>query len=69
MSDVTEINAETGEVVVREYTYEELQRRANLQKPEDPVVEQVDVPNRQSALLKLQSLGLTEEEARALAGL
>lgn len=69
MSDVTEINVETGEVVVRPYTEEEIQRRASLQKPEDPVVNQVDLPNRQSALLKLQALGLTEEEAKALAGL
>lgn len=69
MSDVTEINVETGEVVIRPYTEEEIQRRTSLQKPEDPVVNQVDLPNRQSALLKLQALGLTEEEAKALAGL
>ena len=73
MSDVTEINAETGEVTVRAYTSEEIQRRNNLEKPEDPLFDQTELSNyllnKQSALIKLQSLGLTADEAKAIVGL
>jgi len=73
MSDVTEINAETGEVVVRNYTNEEIHYRNNIEKPEDPIFDQTDLldylSNRESALTKLQSLGLTTDEAKAIVGL
>ena len=73
MSDVTEIDAETGEVVVRAYTAEEIEHRNSLEKPEEAVLQEEAVAAylsiKESALSKLMSLGLTEEEARAIAGL
>lgn len=73
MSDVTEINAETGEVLIRSYTTSEIQKRNNLEKPEDPLFDQTELlsylANRESALVKLQSLGLTTDEAKAIVGL
>jgi hypothetical protein len=73
MSDVTEINAETGEVVVRAYTAEEIQHRDAMQKPEELALQEEQIATylsiKQSAIAKLTSLGLTEEEARAIAGL
>lgn len=71
MSDVNEFNAETGQYVLRPYTEEELEQ-LNIDRnvlfepetvllPEDPIIT--------SALSKLKSLGLTEEEARAIAGI
>jgi hypothetical protein len=71
MSDVNEFNAETGQAVLRAYTAEEL---AQVQKDshvfaaaeKTPVAED---PVKASALAKLTSLGLTEEEARSIAGL
>jgi hypothetical protein len=70
MSDVTEINVETGEVAFRSYTNEEIQNINNLEAPEAPFIEiaQLD-ENKISAIAKLQALGLTEEEARAIAGI
>jgi hypothetical protein len=70
VSDVTEINVQTGQVTTREYTQEELNARANAAIPESVV----NIENsfeqhkevKQSALSKLQALGLTEEEAKAL---
>lgn len=71
MSDVVEFNVNTGEVTEREYTEEEINYKAYLESqliiPEYTEVE-VD-PIRQSALNKLQSLGLTEDEAKAIVGL
>lgn len=71
MSDVNEFNAETGEAILRPYTEEELaqvERDASISaEPETrPIGED---PLKLSALAKLTSLGLTEEEARAIAGL
>lgn len=71
MSDVIEININTGEVTEREYTEQEINYKAHLESqvviPEysEP---QID-PNKQSALDKLQSLGLTEDEAKSIVGL
>lgn len=71
MSDVNEFNAQTGQVVLRPYTAEELaqaQKDANISAaPETTPVTEDSVKT--SALAKLTSLGLTEEEARAIAGL
>ena len=73
MSDVTEIDAETGEDVVRVYTAEEIEHRNSLEKPEEAVLQEEQAAAylsiKESALSKLMSLGLTEEEARAIAGL
>jgi len=70
MSDVIEINVETGEVTTREYTEQEIINRSNMQRPEEPFIEQLEQdPNKVSALVKLQSLGLTTDEAKAIVGL
>lgn len=71
MSDVNEFNAQTGQVIQRAYTVEEL---AQAEKDSDisatPETTNVtEDPIKVSALAKLTSLGLTEEEARAIAGL
>ena len=71
MADVNEFNAQTGQVVTRAYTAEELaqaQKDANISATPDTVSVSED-PVKISALAKLTSLGLTEEEARAIAGL
>jgi hypothetical protein len=71
MSDVVEINLSTGQVTEREYTEEEISYKAYLENqlviPEPTEVE-ID-SNIQSALNKLKALGLTEAEARAIAGI
>jgi hypothetical protein len=70
VSDVTEINVQTGEVTTRAYTQEELEARANAVIPESVIDIQESFEDyievKQSALSKLQALGLTEEEARAI---
>lgn len=67
MSDVTEINVQTGEVTTRAYTQEELSARANAVIPESVLTVDNSLENyaelKQSALSKLQALGLTEAEA------
>lgn len=71
MSDVVEININTGQVTEREYTEQEISYKAYLETqlvvPEPTEIE-ID-PNVQSALNKLKALGLTEAEARAIAGI
>ena len=70
MSDVTEINVQTGQVTTRAYTPEELADRANAVAPESVIIIEESIENyaevKQSALSKLQALGLTEEEARTI---
>ena len=71
MADVNEFNAQTGQAILRPYTAEELvqaEKDASISvSPETtPVIED---HIKTSALAKLTSLGLTEEEARAIAGL
>jgi hypothetical protein len=70
VSDVTEINVQTGQVTTRAYTPEELAARTNAVAPESVVTVENSLENyaevKQSALSKLQALGLTEEEAKAL---
>jgi hypothetical protein len=71
MSDVNEFNAQTGEAVLRPYTEEELaqaQHDASI-VAEPEVIPVTEDPVKLAALAKLTSLGLTEEEARAIAGL
>lgn len=63
MEKITEINCETGEVVERDETTEEIAVR------EMAAQQEVDAwAARESALAKLQVLGLTEEEVQALLG-
>jgi len=80
MIDVTEINIITGEVIEREYTPEEKASRDQRQSEPSPeaaakiaeaqVTENTEVVElKQSALNKLVSLGLTEQEALALVGI
>ena len=72
MSDVNEFNVETGEFIIRPYTEEELvdmERMANLTTTETISIE---IPVNEalvSAIVKLQSLGLTADEAKAIIGL
>jgi hypothetical protein len=70
VSDVTEINVQTGEVTTRAYTQEELDARANAVIPESVLTVEESLEEykevKQSALSKLQALGLTEEEAKAI---
>ena len=70
VSDVTEINVQTGQVTTRAYTPEELADRANAVVPESVIIIEESIENyaevKQSALSKLQALGLTEEEAKAI---
>ena len=77
MIDVTEINISTGEITQREYTQEEINKRTELEsnppqkvidlRSQDQFSENEEVITlKQSAIDKLKSLGLTEEEARAI---
>lgn len=71
MSDIIEINVNTGQVTEREYTQAEIDYKAYLESQvnlPEPIVD----PNeelKESALSKLTALGLTEAEARAIVGL
>lgn len=71
MSQVNELNLETQEIVFREYTEEELQQRQN-ELSATVEIDSTEVgldPVKVSALDKLKSLGLTDAEARAIAGI
>lgn len=65
---VTEINAETGEVNVREFTEAEVKEHIAIQKSEKDLEAQKEAKAkaRESALAKLAALGLTEEEIASL---
>ena len=71
MSDIIEIDVTTGQITEREYTQAEIDYKAYLESQvtlPEPVVD----PNeelKQSALSKLTTLGLTEEEARTIVGI
>lgn len=70
MSDVTEINVKTGQVKTRKYTQQELDARANAVIPESVLTVQESFEEqermKQSALSKLEELGLTSEDIKAL---
>ena len=71
MSDINEFIAETNEVVVRSYTAEELEI---VEADRSRVFEfdKVNLPENElfsSAITKLQSLGLTVDEAKAIIGI
>lgn len=70
MSDMINIDINTGEVTYREYTQAEIEYRAFLESQivlPEPIADN-SAELRASALAKLMSLGLTEEEARVIAG-
>ena len=70
MSDVNEFNAETGEVVLRPYTSEELAMRAI--EPDSSIVKSVpaeDYAQKQAAVASLVAMGLTEAQARSIVGI
>ena len=71
MSDINEFNVESGQSVLREYTESELsQREEDLSYLPKESVLQVELnPKIVSALAKLKALGLTEAEAKAIAGI
>jgi len=71
MSDVNEFNAQLGEEIFRPYTDEELAQKEIDENKEfvfdtTPTAENAALV---SALVKLQSLGLTTDEAKAIVGL
>lgn len=74
MADVLIINAQTGEVVERDFTPEELaQREADAAahaavEAEREASVQAKAAKRQSAVGKLKSLGLDDDEIDALIG-
>jgi hypothetical protein len=64
----TDINAETGEVIEREFTELEIKEHEAMQlayKKEQAKIE-AQAKARKSALAKLAELGLTEEEIASL---
>jgi hypothetical protein len=65
---VTEVNAETGEIVERELTAEEIVEREISQADYEAkqAEAQAKAAARESALTKLVALGLTQEEIDAL---
>ena len=64
------MNCETGELVERDLTPEELslKEQARLEAEQIAQQETEALATRQSALAKLQALGLTEEEVQSLLG-
>lgn len=78
MIDITEINISTGEIVQREYTQEEKNIRDQKESEisEEALAKiaaaQEDlayIELKESAISKLISLGLTEDEAKAISGI
>jgi sugar-specific transcriptional regulator TrmB len=80
MTDITIINVATGEVTERTYSKSERDLRADLEN--NPPQEVIDIRSqeqyledsesialKQSALDKLQALGLTLDEAKAIVGI
>lgn len=69
-----EVNCETGEVVERPLSLEEVQQReldaisASVAEAERIAAEEAKAAAKASALAKLTALGLTEEEALAIVG-
>jgi hypothetical protein len=71
MSDIIEVDLNTGQVTEREYTQEEIDYKVYLESQvtiPEPIVD-ANEEIRESALAKLTALGLTEAEAKAIVGL
>jgi hypothetical protein len=71
MSDINEFNVESGQFILREYTETELSKREEdlSYLPTESTVAIELNPKIISALAKLKALGLTEDEAKAIAGI
>ena len=75
MSDVVEINAASGERIERDFTPDELAQRekdqAEAAAAAQAAADQAAAKEaaKASALAKLEALGLTTEEAQAIAGI
>jgi hypothetical protein len=65
MSDITELNVETGEVSVRAYTEEEIKDRQEFLAALAIEQEKAALTNAAKAAV-LEKLGLTEDEAQLL---
>jgi hypothetical protein len=63
MNKIIEVNCETGETIERDETPEEIAARKEHARQETEAVQ-----IRESALAKLQALGLTEAEVKSLLG-
>lgn len=69
-----EVNCETGEVIERPLTAEEIAEnearaiKAEAERQAREAEEQARIAAKESAIAKLKALGLTEEEAKALLG-
>jgi hypothetical protein len=75
MSDVLEINVQTGERIERDFTADELAQR-NKDQADAAAAAQAAADKtaareaaKASALAKLEALGLTADEAAAIAGI
>jgi len=70
MPNITEVNCETGEVLEREMTPEEQELHDSMRADGEQFAQAAaeEMANKASALAKLQALGLTEEEVKALLG-
>jgi len=75
MSDIIEFNYETGQITNRDYTEEEIDVNQAVFDQTDEMLLQVPAPdqsaidNLESAINKLTLLGLTIDEAKAIAGI
>ena len=75
MFDILEIDAITGERIERDFTPEELAQRAKDQADAEAAAQAAadeaaaKEAAKASALAKLEALGLTTEEAQAIAGI
>lgn len=65
---ILEVNAETGDEVIRELTSDEIAERGAMQTQAEllEAERQAQSAARESALAKLAALGLTQEEIEAL---
>lgn len=75
MNDIIEFNYETGETEIRNYTEAEIAVNEEVSSQVDEILSQIPdsdqslANNLQSAIDKLTSLGLTIDEAKAIAGI
>lgn len=74
MTDVIEIFADTGEVIERDFTPEELAQREldtaefEKAKAEEEAANAAKLASRESAMQKLAALGLNEDEIKSIIG-
>ena len=74
MSDITEINVDTGQVTTRNYTQKEKTANKAIFDDSKKIVDemmsqlQTQIDLRNSAIDKLKALGLTEDEIKTIVG-